>query len=106
MDALDESLEEAERDERTGILMWLKKIFQQQISNLHVLVTSGKEPEIEDVLISSLQSPSLYIEKTSIRDDIRLYVTSQLENDRRLRKLDQLTKEEIKTALVNGAEGM
>ena len=106
MDALDESLEEAERDERTGILMWLKKIFQQQISNLHVLVTSGKEPEIEDVLISSLQSPSLCIEKTSIWDDIRLYVTSQLENDRRLRKLDQLTKEEIKTALVNGAEGM
>jgi len=106
IDALDESIAEAERHEKQDILMWLKKIFQQQIPNLHVLVTSRKEPEIEDVLISSLQFSSLCIEKTSIQDDVRLYVTNQLENDRRLRKLDQLTKGEIKTALVNGAEGM
>ena len=99
VDALDEC-----RDRR-NLLEGMKEIRSWNQGNLHILVTSRREIEIEDIL-SYLVSDTILLEDSVVDRDIFTYVRYQLQNDIRLSKWSEKIQEEIETALVNRANGM
>jgi ankyrin repeat domain-containing protein 50 len=102
VDALDECPKNGERGELlksiTEIKSWLK-------SNLHLLATSRREPDIEEVLMS-LAHLAIPIQGPGVELDIKLHVERQLATDRNLKKWPSDIKSEIKHTLVAGANGM
>ncbi|KAJ9660146.1 hypothetical protein H2201_007053 [Coniosporium apollinis] len=106
VDALDECFQNHEGRDGEDVLGWLEELSGPSHTNVRVLITSRKEREIEEVLSSMLQAPAICIESAQIEDDIRRYVTSQLDRDRRFRRLNESSKEEIKITLAGKADGM
>jgi hypothetical protein len=109
LDALDECPEEGRQpgeEERREILAWLKEIHAFSLPNLHILVTSRKETDIEYTLSTELASTLVCIEDAKNKEDIRLYVTNQINDDRRLKTLRDDVKEEVKNTLMKKAGGM
>ena len=99
VDALDEC-----RD-RINLLEGLEEIRRWDQGNLHIFVTSRREPEIEDIL-SPLATDTITLEESVVDEDILTYVRYHLRHDFRLSKWSEKIREEIETALVNGANGM
>ncbi|EON65785.1 hypothetical protein W97_05024 [Coniosporium apollinis CBS 100218] len=106
MDALDECIQEPGRREIEEVLRWLEELSGSMDCRARVLITSRKEREIEEVLLSTLQAPAICVESAQIEEDIRRYVTSELDRDRRFRRLNESPKEEIKITLADKADGM
>ncbi|KAF2234794.1 hypothetical protein EV356DRAFT_501383 [Viridothelium virens] len=110
IDALDECRNETGRGDWEDMLHWLDSLSSLNMANLHTLVTSRNEPELQNLFLplegSSAHWPSLTITQRSNSGDVRTYVTNQIEKDWRLKRLDSTTKEEIRCTLTNGAEGM
>ncbi|KAI9847491.1 MAG: hypothetical protein M1837_002392 [Sclerophora amabilis] len=106
IDALDECPKETENEDREDILKWLQEISALSLTNLHILLTSRKEPDIEFTLLSSLQSMSVCLGEVQNQEDIRRYVTTQIRQDRKLSTLDEPIRKDIDTALVDGSNGM
>jgi ankyrin repeat domain-containing protein 50 len=104
-DALDECSYGAERTQLSTVL---KEFSTWALPNLHILVTSRKEPDIEKALAPLVTSSPVCIQTKQVDADILLYVKSQLENDANLRERTRIPqlKEEIETTLVKGANGM
>ncbi|KAI4125302.1 MAG: hypothetical protein LQ347_005424 [Umbilicaria vellea] len=100
LDALDES-------EREGVLAILSRIGSRGLSNLHILVTSRKERDIEVVLAPIVTSiHSLSLDTTDVDADISLYVRQCLATDPKLRRWSDPVKAEIEASLAEGAHGM
>lgn len=100
LDALDES-------ERKDVLAILSRIVSRGLSNLHILVTSRKERDIEDVLAPIVTGThSLSLDTTDVDADISLYVRQCLATDSKLRRWSDPVKAEIETSLTEGAHGM
>lgn len=106
VDALDECFQSHEGRDGEDVLRWLEELSGSPHTNVRVLITSRKEREIEEVLLSTLQAPAICVESAQIEDDIRRYVTSQMDLDRRFRRLNESLKEEIKNTLADKADGM
>lgn len=110
VDALDECRQENETIDWDDMLEWFNNLPSSHIRGLHTLVTSRKEAELEHLFQSgshlSVHWPSLSITKRKNSKDVWTYVTRQIENDWRLERLDDTIKDEIKSTLVNGADGM
>jgi len=79
-----------------------------RLPNLHILVTSRKELAIEQELskIPSPQLVSLFIPHSQIDGDIRLFVDMSLKEDPKLSRWPASLKDEIKSTLLEAADGM
>lgn len=103
VDALDECPKACEREELLSLIAEMKS---WSPSNIHLLVTSRQEPDIEETLFPLLTSPAIPIQGFQIDMDIRLHVADQLSSDPKLNKWPKAVKMEIENALVEGAGGM
>lgn len=99
IDAPDESVELDE------ILDLLETIVNWKSESLHLLVTSQSKREIEEVL-SPIVNSQLLIKSIFVSEDIVSFIQSTFERDRKLRKWPQEIKDEMKTALFDGSQGM
>ncbi|PGG97105.1 hypothetical protein GX51_07506, partial [Blastomyces parvus] len=76
IDALDECAE------RTDLLLWMKNLASVGPANLHLLVTSRREEDIESGLRRWLpDSNFVSIQQDAVNNDIREYIWGRLEND-------------------------
>jgi len=99
LDALDECIE------RQALLEWIIDVVDQNLDNLHLLVTSRKEKDIEDCLASCVSS-EVNIQSTAVDPDIQVYVREQLSSNPKLKKWSMKVREEIEAVLMHGAHGM
>ncbi|KAF8514300.1 hypothetical protein JB92DRAFT_2919988 [Gautieria morchelliformis] len=98
-DALDEC------PERSRFLAAIKDIHDWKIDSLHLLATSRKERDIEDRL-SGLISHEVPLDENLVDGDIRVHVSSTLEDDVKFRRYSAGEKEMVMTTLMQGAQGM
>ena len=92
IDALDECIEQDE------LLLWLADL---QLENLHILVTSRREKDIEDYL-GPVTTWKINLQSALVDQDIGLYISSLVEKDPKLRKWEG----KFETKLEEGAKGM
>lgn len=106
IDALDECMGDGNSAEHDEITQWLTEARNWNMSNLHLLVTSRKEPDIEAALVSLPGLVSVPLVKPNHLEDIRLYVSRTIERDRRLKTLGNDVKAEVEETLVTKSGGM
>ena len=99
IDALDES------EDRSILLECLADFREWKQENLHVLVTSRRETDIEDCL-GIIATDSIPLEESVIKEDILSYIRHQLQHDKDLSKWPESVRADIETALIEGAQGM
>ena len=99
IDALDECTE------RDKVLSWIRQIVFQNVPNLHIIVTSRPEREIEDVL-QPLDLGCVDIVRDAENVDIEKYIDQELQTDHKLNRWEKVIQEDIKMALITGAQGM
>lgn len=103
LDALDEC------DERTKLMDMLESIATWQLQNLHVLLTSRRERDIESSLEVFVDGQnSICLDSKLVDEDIQRYVRQRLSDDRSLKKWqkDPAVVQEIENTLMKGAHGM
>ena len=99
LDALDES------KDREELLEWIQQVSDWGLKNVHILVTSRKENDIDDTL-SSLLTCQIRMQSTLIDADIVAFVQDKLVQDPKLKKWPEKVRAEIETTLIEGACGM
>ena len=98
-DALDES---ADRDE---VLNGLNEIVDWKLSNLHILVTSREEIDIETAL-TNIVDQQIRLEGKSVDEDIRTYIHQSISKDPKFRKWSREIQNEIAQSLSIQCQGM
>jgi hypothetical protein len=102
-DALDEC---TQRPELTDML---QTVAGWQLDNMHLLMTSRKERDIESSLESYVkEEDTICLQRDVVDKDIQRYVQQRLFEDRTLAKWnkDAAVRQEIEDALIRGACGM
>lgn len=102
LDALDECAQ------RTELMEILQTIAGWRLQNLHLLVTSRREPDIESTLEEFVDDQSrICLQSALVDKDIQLYVQHRLATDKTLQKWrkDDI-RQEIETVLSDKANGM
>jgi hypothetical protein len=103
LDALDECAQRAE------LMEMFETIVGWKLPNLHLLVTSRRERDIESSLkgFVDLQN-SICLQSEVVDKDIQRYVRQRLSDDKRLRKWkkDASMMGQIETVLMSGAKGV
>jgi hypothetical protein len=103
LDALDESPRGKYRHDVLGVITSVRAWLEP---GLHLLASSRDEVDIRDELTaSSANLSTISMKNSSVDQDIATFVASELETNKRLRKWAAHC-EEIKRALVSGAEGV
>ena len=99
LDALDECAE------REKLLNWIQTFILENDINLelHLMVTSRPEQEIQDKFKTCHY---LDLVEESENHDLRAYVDYQLQNNSDLQKWDFDTQDQIKSILIEKADGM
>jgi hypothetical protein len=103
LDALDEC------NHRNELLEDIEKIKGWKKEKLHILVTSRKEPDIEEHLTPLVCDKGIIcIQSALVDNDIRLYVRARLQNDSRLKRWHKMPEIqlEIERTLMEKANGM
>ncbi|KAF2830936.1 hypothetical protein CC86DRAFT_430515 [Ophiobolus disseminans] len=100
VDALDECSE----DQRDEVLEGLHTITKSN-PGTRLLVTSRKEADIEDY-VSSWGVTALTIDEAGVNADIDLFVEQKLASHKKLMRLPDETKEEIKRVFHEKSDGM
>jgi hypothetical protein len=103
IDALDECTQ------RLELMGMLKTVVRWKLDNLHLLMTSQKERDIESALESYVdERDTVCLQRDVVDQDIQRYVQQRLRNDKGLAKWnkDAAIREEIEAALMRGAQGM
>lgn len=101
IDALDELPLGSSREQIIG---YLNELASMHIPNLHILATSRNESDISDGLHS--WDPPLIINKAKVAQDIKLYVTNEMQKDYDLSRQKETIKELIMHRLVDDGNGM
>ena len=104
IDALDEC--PTDGNERAKLLELLQFLAAFQNANLHLLVTSRKESDIEEKLTGSVTLPPLSIQGEDTDFDICTHVKAQLASDSSMSKWPDSTKREVEEVLNTKAKGM
>ena len=99
IDALDECTD------REDLLQIIEELNSWKLDNLHILVTSRRENDIE-AAFQPLVMCQLYIQSALVDADIRVHVLERLSNDLKLKKWPINVQEEIENTLTEGAKGM
>jgi hypothetical protein len=103
LDALDECMQ------RPELMNVLEKVAGWQLDNMHLLMTSRKERDIESSLESYIQEEdTVCLQRDVVDKDIQRYVQQRLSDDKTLAKWnkDATVRQEIEDALIRGARGM
>jgi hypothetical protein len=103
LDALDECSGRAE------LMDILKTVSTWQLQNLHTLLTSRRERDIEISLEPFIRRQDAVCLQSQVVDrDIHKYVQQRLSDDRRLSKWgrDPALRQDIEATLMKGAQGM
>jgi hypothetical protein len=103
LDALDECTQ------RSELMDMLKTVAGWQLNNVHLLMTSRKERDIERSLESYIkEEDTLCLQRAVVDKDIQRYVQKRLCDDKGLAKWnkDVAVRQEIEAALMGGARGM
>jgi hypothetical protein len=98
-DALDES---SDCDE---VLKFIHQIQEWELSRLHLTVTSRQLPEIEESL-ADLVTDKICLHESELNEDIFLYVTDKLENDKIFAKWPSDIRLQIQMKLLSEEDGM
>jgi hypothetical protein len=93
LDALDECTE------REDLLAMIGEMVDWKLDNLHLLMTSRKERDIEDCLESQV-SCQINIQQGVVDADIHIHICERLQNDTKLKKWPMKVQEEIETVLM------
>lgn len=103
IDALDEF---AKLEERQDLLVTIEEIHSWSLPNVHLLVTSRPESDIE-VKLALLANPKpISIQGSQVDSHINLHIKAQLAKDTKLQKLPNEVKAEIEETLSTKANGM
>ncbi|KAH0533900.1 hypothetical protein FGG08_007482, partial [Glutinoglossum americanum] len=105
-DALDECPKNKEKEFREELLELITEVKDWSTSNIHLLVTSRLEPDIEEALTPLLTARAISIQGSQVESDIKLHISSQLKTDPKLKQWPSEVKTEIEEALTAGANGM
>jgi ankyrin repeat domain-containing protein 50 len=98
-----DALDECPKEERQ---LFFETFVQGSLpSNLNVLITSRKEPDIDAALGPSF-SRTICIQNAVIDADVRVHVDKAIARDARLLKWKPAIREEILNAIVDGSHGM
>jgi len=103
LDALDECTQ------RPELMDVLETVTGWQLDNMHLLITSRKERDIESSLESYVkEEDTICLQGDVVDKDIQQYVQQRLSNDKTLAKWnkDLAIRQEIEAALMHGARGM
>jgi hypothetical protein len=103
LDALDECTQ------REELLVMLEIVAGWQLNNVHLLMTSRKERDIESSLESYIkEEDTICLQRDVVDKDIRRYVQQRLSDDKTLVKWnkDAAVRQEIEATLMHGARGM
>jgi type III secretory pathway component EscV len=103
LDALDECTQLQE------LMDVLKTVAGWQLDNMHLLMTSRKERDIESSLESYVEEEdTVCLQRDVVDRDIQRYVQQRLSDDKKLAKWnkDAAVRQEIEDALMQGARGM
>jgi hypothetical protein len=103
LDALDEYTQRAE------LMEIFETIVGWKVPNLHLLVTSQRERDIESSLEGLIDPQnSICLQSEVVNKDIQRYVRQRLSDDKRLQKWekDAAMMGQIETVLMRGAKGM
>lgn len=103
LDALDEC------NQRVELMGVLETMASWQFQNLHLLVASRRERDIEDSLAEFVNGHDrICLLGTSVDKDIKHYVRERLSTDKSLQKWqkDNAIRQDIEVTLQNGAHGM
>jgi hypothetical protein len=103
LDALDECTQ------RSELMDMLEAVAGWQLDNLHLLMTSRKERDIECSLEEYIrEEDAVCLQRDIVDQDIQRYVQQRLRVDKGLAKLnkDAAVRQEIEAALMGGARGM
>jgi hypothetical protein len=103
LDALDECTK------RQDLMDMLETVAAWQHTNMHLLMTSRKERDIESSLESYIGGEdSISLHNDIVDEDIHRYILQRLSEDRTLAKWnkDAVVRQEIETTLMQGARGM
>jgi hypothetical protein len=103
LDALDECMQ------RSELMGMLETVAGWQLDNLHLLMTSRKERDIEMSLEGYIdEEDAVCLQRDIVDQDIQRYVQQRLRSDKSLAKWnkDAAIMQEIEAALMGGARGM
>jgi hypothetical protein len=103
IDALDECPKGEERD---SLLAVLSNIKSRTMYNLHTLVTSRRELDVEENLAPLITSQPISLQGVEVDGDIQAHISSVLATDPKLKKWPEDIKQEIEVTLTKGANGM
>ena len=101
LDALDEYPESG----RHELLAAIKLLRNSEHDDLHILLTSRREYDIEHTL-NAITSQKLSIQGPAVDSDISRHVRASLAEDARLSRLSPSIKETMEAQLVSSAHGM
>jgi len=108
LDALDEC-HTRKGPSTEGLLSWIKDILDSEQRNVHLLITSRPEPDIEfGIRKFAYNNDIVPIQSSLISDDIRAYVRARVREENGLERWrSQLeVQNEIETELMKKADGM
>lgn len=103
LDALDECIQ------RVELMEMFKMMVGWKAPNLHLLVTSRREPDMENSLDDIIDGQNQICLQSAVVDkDIERYVRQRLSDDKSLKKWgkDVALRQEIESALMEGSKGM
>jgi hypothetical protein len=103
LDALDECTQ------RSELMDVLETVAGWRLDNLHLVMTSRKERDIERSLEGYIDEEDVVcLQRDVVDKDIQRYVQQRLFDDKRLQtwRRDATIRQEIETALMRGARGM
>ena len=103
LDALDECTQ------RQELMDVLETVAGWQLDNMHLLMTSRKERDIESSVESYVEEEdTVCLQRDVVDRDIQRYVQQRLSDDKKLAKWnkDAAVRQEIEDALMQGARGM
>ncbi|QSZ37359.1 hypothetical protein DSL72_009457 [Monilinia vaccinii-corymbosi] len=105
-DAVDECPRGQQEDSRKVVCETLQELSSWGCEHLHILITSRKEADIEELIIEIPTLSTVFIKNENVNLDIRRYIQTQMKNDTKLKKWSSEIKMEIETALTDRANGM
>jgi len=108
LDALDECI--TRRGSPTeGVVSWIREVLNSEQRNVHLLVTSRPEQDIESGIIDFTHRDEIVpIQSSLISEDIRAYIHTRVREDNRLKRWRSQpeVQNEIETRLMEKADGM
>jgi hypothetical protein len=108
LDALDEcSTRKGKSTE--GLLSWIREVLQSEQRNVHLLITSRPEQDIESGIMEFAHNDDIVpIQSSLISDDIRAYIRTRVREDNGLKRwrLQPEVQNKIETRLMEKADGM